>query len=188
MKKQVFFLLFFLSFVVQAQEKAIDNKYITVNVGVDINGIERAAENLKLASSELSGAIRQLAENPELQPEQQHHLNTILQQLTNISQTFNDSIKLLPESIAATKEPITETTLAIKTEIRSLLITTAAILFALFAAAVFTIFWLVIRPSKRILLDTSSNFAQIATALEKTAALVEKTNKHYLDLDNKPKN
>lgn len=158
---------------IPAAQPALASSYLNINVGVDIDGLVLAADRITAATQELADSIKELAQNPNLSPEQQKELHGTLIKMSEISMSLNSAIVQLPAVVEKSRRPLLNTLDDLGT---SIVWTFAAMGFALLLLLVGS-FWLLYRfilfPIQTAIVTTSNNLSVLSQSLQHTAVLVD---------------
>src|SRR5437016_3868154 len=87
--------------------------YVTVNVGVEMHALERAAEDTARATEDLAGAVRAMAASPSLSEEQKAQLMAVVGRVDSLSGRVAGAIDRLPAAVGESRAPL----LAIATDL-----------------------------------------------------------------------
>ncbi len=161
-------------FTVVGQE-AETQPYITINVGVEMDGIEAAAGDVANASKQLAESLSQLSAHPDLTQEQREHIVSVLGKVDVIANEMNQSVMQLPAAVESSGKPVLEVAEQLGSEAKWILIVAALVLVFILLAALAAVYFLIIAPSGRLLVTTTGQLNSMATALKTAATLVEST-------------
>lgn len=163
---------------------ANESPYISVNIGVEISGLEQAATQAAEGLSLIGESLDRLADNPDLTPEQNRQVQSALSRIDNLGASLNQTVEQLPRSIERGFEPVVATTRTLSKQARQILIIACVILILIIIAAFAAVYYFVLAPATRSIVETTTLLNKLANTLESTALIAEKAgqqNREVLD-------
>jgi len=162
------------------QEAHAQSSYITVNIGVELGGLEKAAEEAAQGIILIGDSLNTLASNPELTPEQSARINQVLSQVDRLSEGLSSTVDQIPRTMEKSLSPVVELGERVSSEIKLIVVVSAiAIVLVIFVALVMA-YCFVLAPGTKAVIRTTSLLDELASTLEKTAEIVETSSKQNL--------
>ncbi len=158
-----------------------DNKLplVAIKVGVDLSGMEGSVNQAAESITEMASALTALAENPELDIEQQKQILAIIGRIDQLAQGFNTSINRLPDAVKQSSKPIVTASENMLSDIKFAVILMLVLILLVIIIVLIAIYYSVLLPTKQILVDTTGKLSDMATAMESTAHIIEASNQHH---------
>jgi len=185
MLKQTLILLLtlFTGFVMAQEDQGQDTQQpalVDIKVGIELTKIEQSMKNIDQSIKQASKALQEMAKHPNIEPEQQLQITNTFKQLDKLALTFQRSIEQLPTAIQKSTPPITSVIDKLFSNVQQaiLLVLIAIVVIILFA--LLAIYFWILKPSGEMLLKTTSKVDNMATALQTTAEIVDKTTQQQL--------
>jgi hypothetical protein len=190
-----FFLL--CSFAIQAQEslnqateESIDesteasseSSFINLKIGVELNALEKSAQQSADSISDISQSFKEMLDNPDLSDQQQRQIEASFKSVNNLALSFKNTIDKLPNTIEQTTPQIITVIDNVFQEIKITVIVVLVVIILILILALFAIYYLVLSPAKNMLVITTDRLNNMATALQTTAELVESSNKQHQEI------
>lgn len=164
------------------QEADTQNPYVTVNIGVEIMGLEQAAEQAAEGLNLIGQALHELANDPELGAEHQQKIDQTLTRVGELSQSLATSLEHLPGTVEKSMRPVVNATNELSSQIKRIVITTAIALMLIILAAMAAVYHFVLAPGTRSLIKTANLLDELANALKTTAQIVEVSSERNLQV------
>lgn len=156
--------------------------YVSMNVGVEINGLEtaalQAAEGLEL----IGESLRNIADHPELSPERQKQIEHSLSRVNQLSQSLTATIEQLPTTVEKSIAPVVKVSNQLSAKIRQIIIIASITLILIILIALVAVYHFVLVPSTQAVIKTTKLLGELAEALETTANTVDITSKRNLQI------
>lgn len=143
--------------------------YITVNVGIEVQALERAAEDTARATEELAAAVRALATSPSLSDAQRAELMAVLARVDTLGARVAGAVDRLPAAVRETREPLATIANDLATQVRRTIIAVVVLLLALLLGALAGFYVLVLRPGRRLLAGLGGGMDTVKHSLERAA-------------------
>lgn len=156
--------------------------YVVVQVGLDVPALEKLSHEAAQATRELADAVRTFAVAPNLTDDQKARAGQALQRVEELSSQLAQSVDRLPEAVRASGEPVLTLTQRIADEARWTMVTLAAGALLLLAGALAALYFLMLRPTLRMVHSVVGDFQSMAQALERSSELVAQANQAQLRL------
>ncbi|WP_076416594.1 hypothetical protein [Shewanella sp. UCD-KL12] len=158
-----------------------DNKLplIAIEVGVDLSGMEGSVNQAAESITEMANALTTLAENPQLDAEQQQNILAIIGRIDTLAQGFNTSLNKLPDAVKQSSKPIVTASENMLSDLKLAVILVFVLLLLLIIIVLIAIYYSVLQPTKQILVETTGKLSHMATAMESTAHIIEASNEHH---------
>lgn len=159
----------------------VDNRspLIAIEVGVDLSGMEGSVNQAADSISEMANSLKALAENPELDIEQQQKILQIIERIDQLAQGFNTSLNKLPDAVKQSSRPIVTASEEMLTDIKLAVILVLVLILLLIIIVLIAVYYSVLLPTKQILVETTGKLSHMATAMESTAHIIEASNEHH---------
>lgn len=156
--------------------------YVTLNVGLELNTLERAAQDTAQATKELASAVRSVAASPSLSEEQKAQLMTVVSRVDSLSGRVAAAMDRMPAAVRETREPLTALGNKLAFELRLTLVGVIALLLILIVGILWGLYAFVLRPGRALITGITSGIGSMARSLERSAELVAEANKIQLEL------
>ena len=145
---------------------------MTINLGVELHALERAARDAAQATEELAAAVGKMSTSPSLSDEHKAQLMAVIGRVDTLSARVVTAVDKLPGAVEATKEPLTEIADDLASRVRWTVIIVLGAALLVLIGALWGVYALFLRPTRRMLAETLGRFQNLAEALEHTATLV----------------
>ncbi|GLS89687.1 hypothetical protein GCM10007916_07540 [Psychromonas marina] len=153
---------------------------VDINVGIELGKLEQSALNIEESIQLASQALQEMAKDPNISAEQQEKIIATFERIDQLSESLQTTIKQIPEVINQSAPPIT---IAIDNLFSNIQLTVIMVLLSLLliiiVALVAVYYWL-LKPTSLMLLKTTAKVDNMATALQTTANIVEKSTEQQL--------
>ena len=149
------------------------SSYITVNVGVELSGLEKAAQQAAQGITLIGESLNSLASLPELTPGQLERMNQVLSQVNQLSQSLSLTVDQLPETMERSLTPVVEAGDRLSSEIKLIIVVSAIAIVLIILAALVMVYYFVLTPGTKAVIRTTALLDELASTLEKTAKIVE---------------
>ncbi len=147
--------------------------YLSMNVGIEVSGLERAAEQAAEGLTLIGESLDKLAENQELTPEQNRQVQLTLARVEDLGDNLSLAIEQLPGTVEKGFEPVVNATQALSDQARQILIIACIALVLIILAALASVYYFVLAPATRSIVETAELLYRLANTLESTAHIVE---------------
>jgi len=164
------------------QEADAQNPYVTMNIGVEIDGLEQAAEQAAQGLILIGQALQELADDPDLSAERQEKISHAIIRVGELSQSMASSLDHLPDTVEQGMKPVVSATNELSSQIKRIVIITAIALMLVILAAMAAVYHFVLAPGTRSLIKTANLLDELANALKTTAQIVEVTSQQNLQV------
>ncbi|MFO6423565.1 hypothetical protein [Motilimonas sp. KMU-193] len=162
-----------------AQDTASKQGLVTVNVGVDLTGLEAPAVQASQALVVLSESITQLSQGEHLSEAEQQQVKLMAEQVAQLSSTLDNTVKQLPQVIEQASQPVVASTQTILNDIKWIVIAVLIVVLLVLVALLIAVYYSVLQPTRRLLVDTTEQFNILASAMEQTAKSVELSGQYH---------
>jgi len=156
--------------------------YVMLNVGVELAGLEAAAQDAAEGLTLIGKSLNSLASNPELAPKQRERLLQTLSKLDKLSINLSDGMEQLPETVRMGMLPVTEAGGELSSQIKRIIIIASIALILIILAALLAVYYFVLAPGTRSIIETTQLLNKLADTLESTAQIVEKSSQQNLQV------
>jgi hypothetical protein len=163
-------------------EADTQNPYVTMNIGVEIAGLEQAAEQAAQGLILIGQALHELATDPDLSAEHREKIDQTLTRVGELSQSMAFSLEHLPDTVEKSMRPVVNATNELSSQIKRIVIITAIALMLIIFAAMAAVYHFVLAPGTRSLIKTANLLDELANALKTTAQIVEITSEQNLQV------
>ncbi|MFT7624470.1 MAG: hypothetical protein ACI9WU_003658 [Myxococcota bacterium] len=150
--------------------------YVTINVGVELHAIERSANEVSRSLSKLAGSVGKLATSPSLSAEQKTELLAVIARVDTLSDRVATAIDRIPDAVEKSRKPLTSIATELASDVRTTVFVTLGLALLVTLGALAAAYLLILKPSRRLVFDSTQRIVGLFEALERTAKLVEKTN------------
>ena len=154
--------------------------YVTMNVGVEISGMQQAAEQAAHGLVLIGESLDEIAKNHELSPEQRAHVEQSLKRVDHLGQNLNSTLEKIPGTLERSIAPMVTAGKDLSKEIKLILILLAVLLVLIILAALVAIYYFVLAPATRAIVETTGLLNDLAKTLETTAQIVESSSEQNI--------
>jgi hypothetical protein len=154
--------------------------YITMNIDVELGGLEKAAGEAALGIVLIGESLNILASHPELTPEQRERMILVLSRVDQLSQSLSLTVKQLPDTVEQSILPVVKAGDKLSSEIKWIIVVTSIAIILIILAALAIAYYYVLAPGTKAVIKTASLLDELANTLEKTAEIVETSSKQNL--------
>lgn len=162
------------------QQSLSQSSYITVNIGVELDGLEKAAQEAAEGIILIAGSLNTLASNPELTSEQSARISQVLSQVDGLSEVLSSTVDQMPETMKKSLSPLVEAGERLSGEIKLVVIISAIAIVLIILVALIMAYYFVLAPGTKAVIRTTGLLDELAKTLEKTAEIVETSSKQNL--------
>ena len=167
-------------FANEQQAPLNDQALLDIKVGIELGKLEQSAANIDQSIALASQALQEMAKNPNMSEQQQSKVIAIFERIDGLALRFQTSIEELPTVINQSTPPITEAVNQLFSNIQlTIILVLVAIVLVLICALIAIYYW-ILKPTSLMLLKTTSKIDNMATALQTTAIIVEKSTEQQL--------
>lgn len=156
--------------------------YVTVNVGVELHAIERAASEVAASMAQLAKSVEKLATSPSLSDEEKAELMAVIARVDTLSDRVVHAIDRLPAAVEDSRRPLTDIASALASDVRLTVVITLALVLLVILGALWGIFAFVLKPSRKMVTDSTARIVGLVDSLERAAELVAQTNATQVEL------
>jgi hypothetical protein len=156
------------------------SSYITMNIGVELGGLEKAAGEAAQGITLIGESLNKLASHPELTPEQRERMNQVLSRVDQLSQSLYLTVKQLPDTVEESIIPVVEAGNTLSNEIKWVVVITSIAIILIILAALAVLYYFVLAPGTKSVIRTASLLDELADKLKKTAEIVETSSSQNL--------
>lgn len=156
--------------------------YVTMQVGVEISGLEHAAQQAAEGLTLIGESLHDLSNREEFSPEQNEHLQQALQRVDELGQSLSTTVEALPGTVEKSFVPVVQAGNDLADQIKRILMVTLAVLVLIILAALAAIYYFVLAPATRAIVETTGLLDDLANTLKTTAEIVEKSSAQNLQV------
>ncbi len=156
--------------------------YISMNIGVEIAGLETAAEEAAQGLNLIGEALHELANNPELTEEHHQQIKQALSRVDELGKSLTLVVEQLPDTVDKSVAPVVEASNEISSQIKRTVIITAIALILIMLAALAAAYYFVLAPGTRSVIKTATLLDELANTLKTTAEIVEVSSERNLQV------
>ncbi len=156
------------------------SSYITMNIDVELGGLEKAASEAAQGIVLIGESLNSLASHPELTPEQRERMDQVLSRVDQLSQSLSLTVKQLPDTVEQSILPVVKAGDKLSREIKWIIVVTSIAIILIILATLAIAYYYVLAPGTKAVVKTASLLDELANTLEKTAEIVETTSKQNL--------
>jgi len=156
--------------------------YITMNIGVEIAGLETAAEEAAQGLNLIGEALHELASNPELTAEHHQQIQQALSRVDELGQSLTIVVEQLPATVDKSVAPVVNASNELSSQIKRTVIITAVALILIMLAALAAVYYFVLAPGTRSVIKTATLLDELANTLKTTAEIVEISSERNLQV------
>lgn len=152
-----------------------EKPYVSVNVGVEINGLEQATQQAAQGLVLIGESLDKIASGQELTPEQSARVQQALTRVDELGESLNLTVGQLPGTVEKSIAPIVEAGNELSSQIKLIVILTSVGLVIIILAALVAIYYFALMPTIRAITETVSLLKELASTLKTTAEIVEQS-------------
>jgi len=156
--------------------------FISMNIGVEINGLEQAAHDAAEGVNLIGASLQRLADRPDSSPELSAQIARTLSRIDQLSESLNSTVKQLPETVERGLLPVEAAGAALSTKINHTIVLTAVALVLIILFALAIVYYFVLAPATRSVIETTQLLNELADTLNKTADIVEIASERNLEV------
>ncbi len=156
------------------------SSYITMNIDVELGGLEKIAGEAAQGIVLIGESLNNLASHPDLTPEQRERVNQVLSRVDQLSQSLSLTVKQLPDTVEQSILPVVNAGDKLSSEIRWIIVVTSIAIILIILTALAIAYYYVLAPGTKAVIKTASLLDELANTLEKTAEIVETSSKQNL--------
>ena len=161
------------------------SSYITMNIDVELGGLEKAAGEAALGIVLIGESLNILASHPELTSEQRERMIQVLSRVDQLSQSLSQTVKQIPNTVEQSIIPVVKAGDKLSSEIKWIIVVTSIAIILIILAALAIAYYYVLAPGTKAVIKTASLLDELANTLEKTAEIVEtSSNQNLLVIEN----
>ena len=163
-------------------EARADTPYVNMNVGIEVSGLQQAAEQAAHGLVLIGESLEEIANNQELSPEQRVRVEEALKSVDRMGQNLNASLDKLPVTVERSIAPMVTAGKDLGDEIKLIMILLAVLLILIILAALLAIYYFVLAPATRAIVQTTGLLNDLASTLETTARIVESSSNQNIQI------
>ena len=149
--------------------------HVTMNIGVEIGGLEQAAEQAAQGLVLIGESLDKIASNHDLTPEQHELVQQALARVDELSQNLNLTVGQLPGTVENSIAPMVNAGKDFTAQIRLIVILTAIGLVIIILITLVAVYHFVLAPVTHSISETAGLLNKLAKTLESTAKIVDKS-------------
>ncbi|MFA0037567.1 GTP-binding protein [Vibrio sp. 10N.261.52.A1] len=177
--------LIMVSFSGLASEKeATETPLINVDMTLDLDGMERYAQDASQSLEVISQSLQAIVNNPNLSDEQQLALNQTVESINKLAETTKTSLKQLPQALDQSRAAFKQTSQTLIDDIQTKIIIALVAVVGVIIIALTAIYLLILKPMQQTLVKATNNISSMAQSIQITAeALKYSTEKQQQIMD-----
>ncbi|WP_373941996.1 GTP-binding protein [Vibrio chagasii] len=177
--------LIMVSFSGLASEKeATETPLINVDMTLDLDGMERYAQDASQSLEVISQSLQAIVNNPNLSDEQQLALNQTVESINKLADTTKTSLKQLPQALDQSRVAFKQTSQTLIDDIQTKIIIALVAVVGVIIIALTAIYLLILKPMQQTLVKATNNISSMAQSIQITAeALKYSTEKQQKIMD-----
>lgn len=156
--------------------------HISMNIGVEITGLETAAEEAAQGLNLIGEALQDLADNPELTAEHQQKIQQALSRVDALGKSLTVAVDQLPDTIDKSVTPLVDASNELSSQIKRTIVITAIALIIILVAALAAVYYFVLAPGTQSVIKTTALLGELANTLKTTAEIVEISSERNLQV------
>ncbi|WP_022942927.1 hypothetical protein [Psychromonas hadalis] len=181
LKQTILFSLFFSLLISNSFATEIEPQpLIDIRVGIELHKLEDSASRIAGSIETASQALQKMAKNPNIDTQQQQQIINTFKQIDKLALTFDKTISQLPNTIKQLTPPISTAIDNLFSNIQLTIILVLIGIVVLLIIALIAVYYWILKPSQRILINTTKKLDNMASALKITAQIVEKSTDQQL--------
>ncbi|MCP4320492.1 MAG: hypothetical protein GY787_01260, partial [Alteromonadales bacterium] len=137
--------------------------------------IEQSMASIDQSIQQASQALQEMTKHPNISPQQQIKIIQTFEQLNQLAITFETGIKEMPTAIKQSTSPISAAIDNLFSNIQLALLLVLIAIVLIIICALIAIYYLILKPSSEMLLKITDKVSNMATALQTTAKIIDKT-------------
>jgi hypothetical protein len=146
-----------------------------MNIGVEISGLEQAAEQAAQGLVLIGESLDKIASNHDLTPEQHELVQQALARVDELIQNLNLTVGQLPGTVEKSIAPMVNAGKDFTAQIRLIVILTAIGLVIIILITLVAVYHFVLAPVTHSISETAGLLNKLAKTLESTAKIVDKS-------------
>jgi hypothetical protein len=156
--------------------------HVTMNIGFEVSGLEQAAHEAAKGLKLIGQSLHNLANNPDLTPEQRERMQQALTRVDGLSHSLTLTLEQIPNTIEKSASHIVKTSSELSDRINRIVIIGAVLLILIILAALAGAYYFVLAPGTKAVVGTAAELKHLAEALKITAEIVEKSSEQNLQV------
>lgn len=156
--------------------------YITMNIGVEIAGLEKAAKEAAEGLNLIGESLQNLADNPELTPEHNKQIKQTLTRIDELGQSLTLVVEQLPATVEKSMAPVVKASNELSSQIKRIVIITSIALILIILTTLAAVYYFILAPGTRSVIKTANLLDELANTLKATAEIVEISSERNLQV------
>jgi hypothetical protein len=156
--------------------------YITMNIGVEIAGLEKAAKEAAEGLNLIGESLQNLADKPELTPEHQKQIKQTLTRIDVLGQSLTLVVEQLPATVEKSMAPVVKASNELSSQIKRIVIITSIALILIVLTTLAAVYYFILAPGTRSVIKTANLLDELANTLKATAEIVEISSERNLQV------
>lgn len=162
--------LIIVSFSGLASEKeATETPLINVDMTLDLDGMERYAQDASQSLEVISQSLQAIVNNPNLSDEQQLAINQTVESINKLADTTKTSLKQLPQALDQSRVAFKQTSQTLIDDIQTKIIIALVAVVGVIIIALTAIYLLILKPMQQTLVKATNNISSMAQSIQITA-------------------
>ncbi len=156
--------------------------YLTVQVGIELHAIEKAAQEVSRSVDDLAVSVRTLTKSPSLSEEQKAELTAVLGRVDKLSGRVVAAMDRMPEAVKESRDPLVSIAADLAGDVRLTIILTLVVALLVVILALVGVYLFTIRPAGKMVVASSARLMSLTGSLERAIGLASETNSAQLEL------
>lgn len=154
-------------------EASLHSPYVTLNIGVEMDGLERAANEASQGLMLIGESLQEIANHDELTPEQHQRIDDVLGQVEQFGVSLTNAMDMLPETVEQGMVPLENTGKELAADARRVILIAVIAIIIILLAAFAIVYYFVLAPGANSVVKTAKLLDEITENLKRTAEIVE---------------
>lgn len=164
------------------KDAGMQTSHVTMNIGVEISGLEKAAEQAAEGLNLIGESLQNLANKPELTPEHHKQIEQTLRRIDELGQSMTLIVGELPTTVEKSMKPVAKVGNKLSSQIKHIVIITSIALILIILVALAAVYYFVLAPGTRSVIKTATLLDELADTLKTTAKIVEVSSERNLQV------
>jgi predicted PurR-regulated permease PerM len=156
--------------------------YITMNIGVEIAGLEKAVKEAAEGLNLIGESLQNLADNPELTPEHNKQIKQTLTRIDELGQSLTLVVEQFPATVEKSMAPVVKASNELSSQIKRIVISTSIALILIILTTLAAVYYFILAPGTRSVIKTANLLDELANTLKATAEIVEISSERNLQV------
>ncbi len=152
-----------------SEKEATETPLINVDMTLDLDGMERYAQDASQSLEVISQSLQAIVNNPNLSDEQQLALNQTVESINKLADTTKTSLKQLPQALDQSRVAFKQTSQTLIDDIQTKIIIALVAVVGVIIIALTAIYLLILKPMQQTLVKATNNISSMAQSIQITA-------------------